>query len=314
MADLAPLDEGLLPTPDGQLLHWEVVGDPAGPPLLHLHGGPGSGCTTTTRRAYETSGYRAVLLDQRGCGRSLPSAADPTTSLATNTTQHQLADLELLRAHLGIDRWTVVGSSWGVTLGLAYAQEHPDRVRAMVLLAVTAGTRREVEWITQDMRRVFPREWERFADLVPEPERGDLPAAYARLLADPDPEVRDRAAREWCAWEDVHVSLMPGWQPDPRYDDPGFRMTFARLVTHYWSSDHFLPDGAGVHPRMARVHGIPAVLVHGRFDVSGPLDTAWRLQRAWPGSELVVLGDAGHGGNGFAEARAEALERFRVLP
>jgi len=201
-----------------------------------------------------------------------------------------------------------------VTLGLAYAQAHPERVRAMVLMAVTAGTRREVEWITQDMSRVFPREWERFAGLVPEWERGDLPTAYARLLADPDARVRDRAAREWCAWEDVHVSLAPGWAPDPRFDDPAFRGTFARLVTHYWSADHFLPDGAGVHPGMARVHGIPAVLAHGRFDVSGPLDTAWRLHRSWPGSELVVLGDAGHGGAGFADARAAALDRFRTAP
>ena len=304
----------MLGTPDGQQLHWEVVGDPDGPPLVHLHGGPGSGCTETTRRAYTDSGYRAVLLDQRGCGRSLPSAADPTTSLATNTTQHQLADLELLRDHLGVERWTVVGSSWGVTLGLAYAQAHPDRVRAMVLLAVTAGTRREVEWITQDMSRVFPREWERFASLVPKEERHDLPVAYTLLLADRDPDVRDRAARQWCAWEDVHVSLAPGWAPDPRFDNPAFRATYARLVTHYWSADHFLPDGAGVHPGMPRVHGIPAVLVHGRFDVSGPLDTAWRLHRAWSGSELVVLGDAGHGGTGFAQARADALARFRDLP
>jgi len=313
MADPVPYDEGVLATPDGQLLHWEVVGDPDGPALVHLHGGPGSGCTGATRRAYADSGHRAVLLDQRGCGRSLPSAADPATSLAANTTQHQVADLELLREHLGVERWTVVGSSWGVTLGLAYAQSHPHRVRAMVLMAVTAGTRREVEWITQDMGRVFPREWERFAGLVPEMERDDLPRAYARLLADSDPEVGDRAAREWCAWEGVHVSLMPGWAPDPRYDDPVLRTTFARLVTHYWSADHFLPDGAGVHPGMARVHGIPAVLVHGRFDVSGPLDTAWRLHRAWPGSELVVLGDAGHGGTGFAEARRDALAQFRRL-
>lgn len=221
-----------------------------------------------------------------------------------------MADLERLREHLGIDRWVVVSGSWGVTLGLAYAGRHPDRVRAMVLAAVTMGRRREIDWITRDMGRVFPREWEQLVGLLRPDERDHPPAGYARLLADADPEVRDRAARAWCAWEDTHVSLMPGWQPDRRYDDPTFRSVFARLVTHYWAHDCFLTDDE-LFGNMHRLAGIPAVLIHGRYDVSGPLDTAWRLHRAWPGSRLVVVGDAGHGGGGMSAEIVRALDTFR---
>jgi proline iminopeptidase len=231
--------------------------------------------------------------------------------LDTNTTPRQIEDIERLREHLGVERWVIYGGSWGVTLGLAYAQKHPRRVRGMVLAAVTAGRRSEIDWITRDMGRVFPREWERFRAAVPEAERdGSLSAAYARLLASPDAAVRETAARGWCAWEDTHVSLMPGWTPDPRFGDPGFRFAFARLVTHYWSNDCFLTDGELILSNMELLTGIPSVLIHGRYDVSGPLETAWSLHRTWPGSELVVLEEAGHGGTGFAEARATALERL----
>jgi proline iminopeptidase len=181
----------------------------------------------------------------------------------------------------------------------------------MVLGAVTAGTRREIEWITRDMGRVFPREWERFLSVVPDAEqRGDLCATYARLLADPDPQVHRRAALQWCAWEDTHVSLMPGWEPDPRYDDETFRLTFARLVTHYWSNGCFLTDES-ISQNMHRLNGIPGVLIHGRHDVSSPLETAWQLHEQWPDSELIVLDDAGHGGDGFVEALVRAIDRFR---
>lgn len=177
----------------------------------------------------------------------------------------------------------------------------------MALGAITAGSRREVEWITRDMRRIFPREWERFVEPVPpaEPD-GNLAAAYARLLAHPDAAVRENAALRWCEWEDTHVSLVPGWAPSPRYQDPTFRMMFARLVTHYWGNDHFLGENQlldGMH----RLAGIPAVLVHGRYDISGPLDTAWELSRRWDSSCLVVVEDAGHGGGSFTGELVEAI-------
>jgi proline iminopeptidase len=206
------------------------------------------------------------LFDQRGCGRSRPLADTSAADLSANTTEHLLADIERLREHLGVDRWLVTGVSWGVTLALAYAQRHSSRVSAMVLAAVTSGRRRETEWITRDMRRVFPREWDAFAAGVPEPERGgDLVAAYARLLASPDPVVTARAAEQWCIWEDTHVSLMPGWEPWLRYQDPTFRQVFARLVTHYWSNGCFLDD-APIAAGMQRIAHIPGVALAPRSD------------------------------------------------
>lgn len=308
--EIEPYEHGMLGVGDGHELYWEAVGNPAGTPAVYLHGGPGTGCVPNQRRVFDPAAYRAVLFDQRGGGRSRPLADSAAADLSTNTTAHLIADVERLREHLGVERWVVVGGSWGVTLALAYAQRHPDRVTAMVLAAVTSGARRETDWITRDMRRVFPREWDAFAAEVPEAERdGDLAAAYARLLADPDPAVTERAAEQWCVWEDTHVSLGPGWEPWLRYQDPTFRQVFARLVTHYWGNGCFLDD-TPVAAGMARIADVPAVLVHGRYDVSGPLDTAWDLHRAWPASRLVVV-DEGHGGAGMTSAMVEALDGFR---
>jgi proline iminopeptidase len=298
----------MLDVGNGHQVYWECCGNPAGKPALYLHGGPGSGCTPGQRRLFDPDAYRIVLFDQRGCGRSRPLASEPDADLSTNTTTHLLADIEALREHLRVERWVVLGLSWGATLGQAYAQAHPRRVAALVLGAVTAGSRREIEWITRDVGRIFPREWDRFAAAVPEPLR-HLPLldAYATLLFDPDPAIREHAAREWCAWEDAHVSLSPGYQPNPRYADPEFRLRFARLVTHYWRHTCFLEDDQ-LLLNAPRLDGIPGVLIHGRYDVSGPLETAWRLSQRWRTSRLQVIEDAGHGdSDAFGAAIVEAL-------
>jgi proline iminopeptidase len=305
-----PDEAGHLPVGDGQTLYWETVGHPAGVPVVYLHGGPGSGSSVRARRYFDPERFRAVLFDQRGCGRSTPLADEPRVDLSVNTTDHLVTDIERLREHLRIDQWIVLGVSWGVTLGLVYAQRHPGRVLGMVLGAVTAGTRREIDWITRQVGRLFPSEWEQFVTGVPAGDRsGDLAGAYARQLASGEPTVREDAAERWCAWEDTHVSLMPGWTPDPRYLDPTFRAVFARLVTHYWSHGCFLTDDQ-ILSDMSLLADIPGALIHGRHDVSSPLDTAWRLHRAWPASTLTVLDNAGHGGAGFAEELVHRLERF----
>ena len=216
--------------------------------------------------------------------------------------------MERLRSHLGIDRWVVVGGSWGVTLALVYAQRHPERVLGMVLAAVTSGRWRETQWITRDMGRVFPRQWDRFVELLPEAERGgDLAAAYARLLASPDQAVREEAARRWCEWEDTHMSLAPGYEPHLSVRELSWQMVFARLVTHYWGHGCFLADNE-VLANMARIAHIPATLIHGLHDVSGPLDTAWELHKAWPASRLVVVDDAGHFGGSMGEQFTTAID------
>jgi len=236
--------------------------------------------------------------------------------LTTNTTPHLLADIELLRRQLGIERWLVFGWSWGSTLGLAYAERHPNRVSEIVLAGITAGRRREIEWITRGVGRLFPEQWARFRDGVPEADReGDLVGAYSRLLHEPDPAVRAKAASDWCDWEDAHVRVRPDHRHDPRYDDPMFRMAFARLVTHYWRHDAWLEDGVLLR-EAGRLASTPGVLVHGRLDLSSPLETAWELARAWPRSELIVVDEAGHssGDPGMTEALVAATDRFANRP
>ena len=311
-AAVEPHDAGMLDVGDGHQIYWEVSGAPSGKPAVLLHGGPGSGFAPGWRRWFDPARYRLVAFDQRNCGHSTPNAAEPEVDLSANTTQHLIVDMELLREHLGIDRWLVWGGSWGTTLGLAYAEAHPDRVSEMILVSVVGTTRADVEWVTRAMGRVFPAEWERFVAAVPEPERGgDLAAAYHRLLQDPDPDVRERAAREWCAWEDTHVATTPGYTHDERYDDPRFRMCFARLVTHYWSNAAFLDDGE-LLDGVDRLAEIPAVLIHGRLDISGPPDIPWLLARRWPSAQLVLVDDAGHGAGHPTTAQAilSAATRF----
>lgn len=188
----------------------------------------------------------------------------------------------------------------------------PERVSEVVLFSVVTTGRREVEWVTRDMGRVFPQQWSRFRDGVPPGQRdGSLVEAYAKLLDDPDPAVRGRAALDWCAWEDTHVAAGSGHRPDPRYDDPVFRMRFARLVTHYWRHAAWLEDGVLLR-EARRLAGVPGVLVHGRLDVSGPPDIAWHLAQTWPGCELVLVDDAGHGkaDPGMTEALVTATTSF----
>ncbi|MFI4935004.1 MAG: prolyl aminopeptidase [Caulobacterales bacterium] len=293
--DTQPFDQGLLEVGDGQSVYWEVCGNPTGKPAVVLHGGPGSGCGPTWRRFFNPEAYRIVLFDQRGCGRSTPHASDPAVDLATNTTHHLIADIERLRRHLKIERWLVFGGSWGSTLGLAYAEAHRQSVSEMILFSVVTTGRREVDWVTRQAGRFFPQAWARFRDGVPPDQRdGDLADAYARLLHDADPAVREKAAKDWCAWEDAHVAVRPDHRPDPRYDDPVFRMAFARLVTHYWRHAAWLEDGALVHDA-GKLVGLPGVLVHGRLDLSSPPDIAFEIAAAWLGSELTLIDDAGHG-------------------
>jgi proline iminopeptidase len=306
-----PFDDGMLDVGDGHSIYWCVSGSPDGKPVVILHGGPGSGLGAGTRRLHDPARYRIVQFDQRNCGRSTPSAAEPEIDLSTNTTANLVGDIEALRAHLAVERWQVWGASWGTELGLAYAEAHPERVTELVLVSVVSSATRNIQWITRDMGRVFPAEWERFRDAVPPAERdGDLAAAYSRLLHDRDPAVRERAAKAWCDWEDTHVATVPGYEPNPRYDDPAFRLAFSRLVTHYWSNRAFLPDGE-ILRRAHRLAGIPGVMIHGRLDISGPVDVAWELARAWADAELTIVHDAGHGG--MTDRVVEATNRFASL-
>ena len=304
-----PHATGMLPVRDGAQIYWEASGNPRGRPALFLHGGPGAPMPGGGyRQSFDPDVWRIVYLDQRGCGRSRPLAHEHLDSLATNTTASLIADIEALREHLGIERWLVAGGSWGVTLALAYAQAQPSRVEALVLAAVTTTSREYVGWITESMRRIFPREWDELEAASGRRPGERLIDAYLRRITDPDPAVRFAAAKAWCAWEDTHVSLAPGWEPWDRYENPEFRAQFATLVIHYWANSAFLPTD-GILRGMPSIARIPGVMIHGRYDVSGPLSAAWDLHKVWPSSRLVVL-EAGHGGPGISDAMKAAVASF----
>ncbi len=309
---IEPYDHGLLDVGDGHRVYWEVCGRPDGKPAVVLHGGPGSGCSTTARRYFDPTLYRVVLFDQRGCGRSLPHASQPNADLGANTTDHLLADIERLRERLGIESWLVYGASWGSTLGLAYAQRHQRRVAGMVLAGVATTSRWEIEWITNGIRILLPEQWATFRAGVPEAKRdSDLLDAYHGRLMSGDPDVRAKAARDWCDWEMAVVATHPNHVPHPRYERADFRLAFARLVTHYWRHGAWLDDGVLLR-EAGCLAGIPGVLIHGRLDLGSPLITAWRLAQAWRGSDLVVVAEAGHDtrDRGMAEAVVAATDRF----
>jgi proline iminopeptidase len=287
---------GELDVGDGHILYYEEVGHEHGTPVVYLHGGPGSGFTPGARANFDPQRHRAVLFDQRSAGRSTPHASEPNVNWSTIDMDHHVADIEQLREHLGIDRWIVFGLSWGSLLGATYAQRHPDRVRALVLGAFSTGTAADIDWLTVHAGRFFPAEWHRFRDHVPSRLRDlRLVDAYNMLLMDPDPAVHEAAALEWCRWEDAHVATTPDAVPNPRYDDARFRLGFARQVTHCWRNNSWLEDDEIVR-NADRLAGIPGCIIHGRLDLSSPLDAPWRLHHSWPGSELVIVDDEGHGG------------------
>jgi proline iminopeptidase len=310
---IEPYDQGMLDVGDGNSVYWESCGKRDGKPAVFVHGGPGQGCTPNMRRGFDPARYRVVLFDQRGCGRSTPHASDPDTNMSRNTTEHLLRDMELLREHLGIDRWLLCGGSWGSTLILAYAERHPHRVTEILISAVTTHRRAEADWLYRGgVARFFPQEYERFLAGVPEADRGgDVVAAYARLMEDSDPLVRARAAADWCAWEDAVLSLEPNSKPRPFSDHPeSDLLAMVRICAHYAAHDAWLEDGALLRDA-GRLAGIPGLLIHGRLDLSCPLDTAWRLARAWPDAELLAPADSGHQGSATKrDLQVRALDRF----
>jgi proline iminopeptidase len=251
------------------------------------------------RRGFDPSRYLTVLLDQRGCGRSTPNVSDPAIDLSTNTTAHLVQDLERLREHLGIDRWLVCGGSWGATLGLAYAEVHPDRVTEIVLTSITTSRRSETDWLYRGAAIFFPEAFERFKAAVPDArDDHDLLRAYSDVLKDQDLEVRAQAAREWAAWETAILSLEPGAAgksfggSDP-VDD---LIAMVRLCAWYGQHGAFLEEGALIRDAN-RLVGLPGVLIHGRLDLSCPVASVWELARAWPDARLMIDDHAGHRGS-----------------
>ncbi|WP_458107999.1 alpha/beta fold hydrolase [Arthrobacter sp. R3-55] len=301
---------GWVNVPHAQI-YWQSTGNPDGVPVLYLHGGPGGSLGRGGyRKRHDPRRFRTIGLDQRGCGKSTPTAQDDLLHLSVNTTQTLIEDIEAVRTHLGIEQWIVTGVSWGSTLALAYALQHPNRVLGIALVAVTTSSRTEIQWITEDVGRVFPEEWSRFQGDSGGAPGERLVEAYARRLAGEDRDDAHHAALAWDRWESTHISLDPNWTPGKMFDDDRQRMTFALLVAHYWANDGFLAQGNEIMPRVHQLDGIPGYLIHGRRDISGPVATAWQLHQRWRTSQLLVMEDEGHGGPASMAALTQAVEEL----
>lgn len=286
-------------------LYVEEVGNPEGIPVLFVHGGPGGGCTENDRRFFDPEKYRIVLFDQRGSGRSRPHA-----ELAGNSTPELVADIEQIRNFLNIDKWVVFGGSWGSTLSLVYAQAHPEQVLGMVLRGIFLCRRQDIQWFYQDgAGHVFPDYWEDYLAPIPAEERGDLLHAYYRRLTGDNEIERMAAAKAWSIWEGRCASLHPNHELVEHLGSPHTALAMARIEAHYFVNSAFLEDG-GIISNVDRLRDIPAIIVHGRYDMVCPVDQAFALHQAWPEARLEIIRDAGHASSepGTLAALVEATD------
>ncbi|MBN8481208.1 MAG: prolyl aminopeptidase [Xanthomonadales bacterium] len=307
--DIEPFDSGFLDVSPLHRIHYEQCGNPRGKPVVFLHGGPGAGCSPKARRFFDPAHYRIVLFDQRGCGRSTPHA-----ELVDNTTWHLVADIEQLRAHLGIERWQVFGGSWGSTLALAYAESHPARVTELVLRGIFLLRRWELEWFYQSgCDALYPDAWESYLAAITPAERGDLMSAYHRRLTSDDAAVRLAAAKAWSVWEGSTSFLLRDEAHVGGTAEDAFALAFARIECHYFVNAGFFEQDGQLLRDVGRIRQIPAVIVQGRYDVVCPMRSAWDLHRAWPEADLRIVADAGHSAlePGITHELIEATDRFR---
>lgn len=308
--EIEPYRTGTLDVSALHTLYFEECGNPDGKPAIFLHGGPGGGIQPDYRRYFDPDRWRLVLFDQRGCGKSTPHA-----ELRENTTWDLVSDIETLRQHLGIDRWTVFGGSWGSTLSLAYAQTHPQRCTELILRGIFMLRSRELHWFYQDgASSLFPDAWEEYLKPIPEEERHDLIAAYYRRLTSDDERVRLEAARAWSVWEASTSKLIPDPKLKEKFGESEFAAAFARIECHYFTNRGFFEPEDQLLRNADRIRHIPTVIVQGRYDVVCPMVSAWELHRAFPESELIVVPDAGHSMSepGIRTALLDATDRFAI--
>lgn len=282
-----PFDRRMLDVGDGHTLYVEQSGNPNGMPVVVLHGGPGGGSSPMMRRFFDPAHYRVILFDQRGCGRSRPHA-----SVEANTTWHLIADIELIRGALGIERWIAFGGSWGATLALAYAQTHPERVTYLVLRGVFTGTQSELDWFYGGgAGRFYPDLWARFVDPIPQSERGDLITAYARRLFCDDFAQEARFARLWTQWENALATVEMRTPSEAPVD---YARAFARLENHYFTHRCFFDRDDQLMRNLSRMQRVQGTIVQGQFDMICPPATAWKLHRHWPASSFRLVPMSGH--------------------
>ena len=297
-----PFDAGTLKVGDGHEVYYEQSGNPAGKPVVFIHGGPGAGTSPAQRRFFNPDKYRIILFDQRGCGQSTPHA-----SIENNTTWHLIADMEKIREKLAIKRWQVFGGSWGSTLALAYAIKHADKVDELILRGIFLVRKKELQWFYQHgTSELFPDAWEDYTNHIPEPERGDLIAAYHKRLTSPDRAVRIPACKAWSVWEGFTSGMFLRKEDIVQsFGEEKFAEAFARIESHYFVNKGFFDTENWLLENCGKIRHLPTIIVQGRYDVICPMSSAWELHKALPQSELFVIPDAGH--SAFEDSNARAL-------
>lgn len=308
--EIEPYATGMLDVGDGHRMYWECSGNPNGYPALFVHGGPGSGTSPKQRRFFDPAVYKIILLDQRGSGKS-----EPFASLEANTTWHLVADMEKLRAHLGVDKWLVFGGSWGSTLALAYAQTHPERVSHLVLRGIFMLRKAEIDFFYQGpgTNFYFPDAWQDYEEQIPAEERGDMVAAYYKRLTSPDEAVRAAACHAWSTWEGRTATLLHNEGTVSQFSGDKFSQSLARIECHYFVNRGFLESEDQLLKGVDKIRHIPTVIVQGRYDSVCPMKTAWDLHKAWPQAQWVLVPDAGHNAfePGIQRALLDACDAFR---
>lgn len=286
-APIEPYRQGWLDVGEGHRVFYEESGAPDGIPVLCVHGGPGSGSRPLARRFFHPRRCRVIAFDQRGAGRSQPAGC-----LAANDTARLVADMEALRRALAVGRWIVFGGSWGATLALCYARRHPERVAAALLRGIFLASREEIDGYLYGLRAVAPEAWRRFSEALPACGRDDLLAGYGLQLAAPEPATRLAAARAWCRYEGELLALDSGLATGPPAADEQL-LAKARIQVHYLRHGCFV-DADVLRRGVARLAGIPAILVHGARDRICRPEVAQALARHWPGADLRIVPGAGH--------------------
>lgn len=305
---LEPYTHGWIAASSPHRFYFEECGNPTGAPVVVLHGGPGSGCSPAQRRFFDPQHYRIILFDQRGCGRSIPAG-----ETQNNTTQDLVSDIELLRTHLGIERWLVFGGSWGSTLALAYAASHPGPITGLILRGIFLSRRSELDWFLQQARAVFPEAWEQMTAPLSDEEKVDILSAYLDRISSEDPSISVPAARTWNAYEASIMTLPPPEPPSSAPSDATL-LARARVQLHYLINQCFLDD-TPLLDEVDKFRHIPATIIQGRYDMVCPVGTAYDLHRAWPEAEFKIVPAAGHAAfePGIAAALIEATERFKAV-
>lgn len=305
--EIEAYDSGHLDVGDGHVIYWERSGTKGAKPAVFLHGGPGGGFSPSHRRLFDPKLYDVMLFDQRGCSKSTPHAA-----IEANTTWHLVADIERLRAMMGVDHWQVFGGSWGSTLALAYAETHPERVSELVLRGIYLLTQAEMDWYYQfGVSELFPDKWERFLAPIPEAERGDIMAAYRKRLTSGDRAVQIEAALAWSQWEGQTITLLPEPSTSDVFGEDEFALAFARIENHYFTHKGWLAENQLLRDA-GKLKDIPGTIVHGRYDMPCPARFAWALHKAWPKADFHLIEGAGHAYSepGILDQLIRATDRY----